>query len=1082
MRTVGMALLVWLCAVSAQAADKLAFGPPPAWVQSSSTAAKPLTDEGGGGLRLLRLDQQFRFGAEGVSSYVERVSVARTGMGLMVLGTVTLNWDPVLESVTVHKLHIRRGDQTIDLLSRKTFTVLRRETELAQIVDGRLTASLQPEDLRPGDILEFAYTTTRLDPATRGHNEAATFVVGGPQGPDVFRLRAIWPSASATVWRAGKDVPKPKVSQHNGMTELSLQLSDFEPPKRPAGAPERFSPQLEVEVSDFRSWAEVAATMAPQFEKATILAPDSPLKAEAAKIRAASNDPKVRAAAALKLVQEQVRYLGLLLTDGGYTPVNADTTWSRRFGECKAKAVLLIALLRELGISAEPVLVDAFGGDGLDQRLPRMSAFNHVIVRAEIGGRSYWLDGTRAGQSTLDNLETPTFDWALPIQAEDAQLIPLTRVTLDQPASELHLDIDASAGIEAAAPINGEVVLRGAASTFPAVMLANLSTKQRNELFKGMWTLVPGVEVKSTDLAINPETGETHLTFKGVAKLRWLASSDGPLLPLPQASLGSGYLPKRDPGPGQDAPYLVSGFPSFRTSSFRLRLPLDGEGFRVNVPNLDREIGGKSYYRRAQLADGVLSLETREKALRPEISASEARAAAPILETLKSTRLFVAGPLDYRPTPGDIAAWEADEPKTAMALTERGGKFAATNRLAQALADFEKAIALDPASPWAYAGRGSVRLEKRDLVGAKADFDKALSLDTRNPHAFLGLGKVALLEGRFQDAVNAFTGATYQSPNNITALSARAEAYRQMGDFDRALQDSDELLRMGPKIAATRLLRMQIYTAQGKLNQALVDIDAAIAANPKDPQLYIYRGALLTRMERRDEADRAFAQSLAIRPTPEAYLTRATNRPKTEVDAALGDIVAAEELDPSDPNLAVSRMQVLAKAGRWQEELALVTRAMKDKPNDRNLLQARAVTFVKLGKTDLAARDFAAIRAQAAGQPGTLNSLCWTQATLGFALEAALTDCKAAVAAAPREPHILDSQGFVLLKLGRWKESIEAYDAALQIQPDLAQSLYGRGLAKRRLGQASEAEADLNAARRSSATVSREFAEYGLAP
>ena len=74
------------------------------------------------------------------------------------------------------------------------------------------------------------------------------------------------------------------------------------------------------------------------------LASDSPIKAEAARIRAASPDPKVQAGLALALVQDQIRYLFLGLDGGGYRPTPADETWKRRLGDCKAKSVLLLAL------------------------------------------------------------------------------------------------------------------------------------------------------------------------------------------------------------------------------------------------------------------------------------------------------------------------------------------------------------------------------------------------------------------------------------------------------------------------------------------------------------------------------------------------------------------------------------------------------------------------------------------------------------------------------------------------------------------------------------------------------------------
>ena len=60
-----------------------------------------------------------------------------------------------------------------------------------------------------------------------------------------------------------------------------------------------------------------------------------------------------RARAALRLVQDQVRYVFVGLDGGNYTPASVADTWQRRYGDCKAKTVMLMALLREMGISAE---------------------------------------------------------------------------------------------------------------------------------------------------------------------------------------------------------------------------------------------------------------------------------------------------------------------------------------------------------------------------------------------------------------------------------------------------------------------------------------------------------------------------------------------------------------------------------------------------------------------------------------------------------------------------------------------------------------------------------------------------------
>src|SRR5205085_3905523 len=119
-----------------------------------------------------------------------------------------------------------------------------------------------------------------------------------------------------------------------------------------------------------------------------------------------------------------------------------------------------LGLLHAMGIEAEPVLVSSLLGDGLDQRLPMISVFDHVLVRAVIGGKTYWLDGTRTGDTSLDRLATPDFRWGLPI-AKGATLVRMLPAPLQTPSEDTTIRIDATAGIRAPAPTTIETVVRG---------------------------------------------------------------------------------------------------------------------------------------------------------------------------------------------------------------------------------------------------------------------------------------------------------------------------------------------------------------------------------------------------------------------------------------------------------------------------------------------------------------------------------------------------------------------------------------------------------------------------------------------
>ena len=86
-------------------------------------------------------------------------------------------------------------------------------------------------------------------------------------------------------------------------------------------------------------------------------------------------------------MQERVRYVALLMGQGGYVPAAAETNSSRRYGDCKAKTALLLAILHELGIAAEPVVVNAVAGDMVADRLPSIGMLIMCWCGRTLGAR-----------------------------------------------------------------------------------------------------------------------------------------------------------------------------------------------------------------------------------------------------------------------------------------------------------------------------------------------------------------------------------------------------------------------------------------------------------------------------------------------------------------------------------------------------------------------------------------------------------------------------------------------------------------------------------------------------------------------
>jgi len=1081
MLRVVLVAVVALAAAPAFAGDKLLRGPMPEWVKPIEVKAPPLGDDGPA-VRMLLEDHQLFLGPDGQSEFVEAVMQIRTPLGLASAGSLSLAWSPDIDTLTVHRLRILRDGKVFEVLDKQDFAVLRRETNLERaMLDGVLSATLQPEGLQAGDVVDLAYTRLRLDPVMQGRAEYS--LDGRAYGRvERMRLRATWDAKRDVAWTAGSGLDEPKVARAGGRVEVSVDMKDVDSVAFPVSAPRRLYPTRDLAVSEFKTWAEVAALMAPHYLKAAQLEANSPLYAEVARIRAASQDPEARAGLALQLVEDQIRYLALTMKNGGYVPATADDTWRRRFGDCKAKTVLLMALLRELGIEAEAAVVNSTGGDFIGARPPGLTAFDHVIVRAVVDDKVYWLDGTRSGDRSLKALRVPAFGQALPLRASGSTLVALIQTPLGRPDGGMLLRIDASKGIDAPAPTHGEIVLGGDMGHYMGLFSSAMPVADREKALKQMWSSYRWIEPKTVVLTTDAATGQTKVVMAGTAKLEWLPKSNGPRwLYIPTAHLGGRTEYKREPGPGADAPWSVYGHPNWVSSTFQVVLPQGGEGFTIEGADVDAKAAGRAYMRKSRVEKGVATVETQVRTLAAEFPNSETAAAAETLTEMGKVRVGLRAPPFYRPTQADIVAWGAETPQTAADYIGRGIRYATVPRHDLAIADLDKAIGQDPKAAFAWANRGISHfwMEKHDL--AAADYARTLELDPRNYVAIQGQGLLAMRQARYADAVAAFTRAADIMPKNTFALAQRAAAYWEMRDADKALADLAEIDRLEPSQVATALFRYEIYSARNERTRALAEVDEAIKKAPDDPRLHNMRGGMLALMGRPDEADKAFTRAVAIRPTVDAYLTRAHHRDPTDFAGRLADIELAENLEPGLSGTAAQRAEVLADAGRYDEALAGLERAIKAKPDDSFLIRTRAEVLLRAGRQPQAAKDIARLRTKAAGDLAALNSLCWLSATRNYELEAALADCDAALKLRPDSGPVTDSRALVLLRLNRLPEALAAYDEAVKLLPNNPESLYGRGLVRLRLGQTAEAETDFAAARAGSRRVDAEFAGYGLA-
>lgn len=395
-------------------------------------------------------------------------------------------------------------------------------------------------------------------------------------------------------------------------------------------------------MTTYGSWQDVADALTPLFAEARKIGPDSPVATLASSIAAAHPDKEGRMLAALRTVQDKVRYVGLLLGDADYKPMSADEVWSRRFGDCKGKTALILALLDRLGIEAEPMLASVSFDDGLETRLPTLAMFDHIFVRAHLGDDVYYLDGTNFGQRTLEELRQSPTRHGLPLTG-NTTLVTTPDVLPSKPLQDTLLVWDASEGVTGKVPFVATLTLRG--STAAQMRAKTISSTDNDALADSLKSKVPGVPNDALEL-VSTETdapdGSYIAHFKGNYEIDWspVEGLKGNRMQLSQSTVTWNADFDREDGEGKDLPVLMA-YPYWERSTEKVILPDGGKGFRLEAEPIDRTVAVTHISRTVSMAGGTVVAVNDFERLKRELNSDDARSAKAVLDAISGNYAYI---------------------------------------------------------------------------------------------------------------------------------------------------------------------------------------------------------------------------------------------------------------------------------------------------------------------------------------------------------------------------------------------------------------------------------------------------------
>jgi transglutaminase-like putative cysteine protease len=432
--TLRAALFIALACTAASAKPSFTVQPPPSWVQTVAAPADAEKNQPEDGLRDLLDDQQVRVTSNGSQNYNHFVRQVTTSAAVERVSQLQLDFEPSYQSLVIHHVNVVRAGQVVNALRPSEIKVIQREDELdKQLFNGTLSAVVVLNDVRPGDVIDYAYSVNGDNPVLAGHY-ADVFSLAHSNTVALLRVRLLWPSARKLFVRPQQTDLQPAVTQGAEEVEYVWERRDAPGVENEDSTPAWYDPTPLVQLSEFETWGDVARWAAPLYAPGEL----SPaLRAQIEEWRRLPSAEE-RLLAARRFVQDEVRYLGIELGTYSHTPTRPSKVFERRFGDCKDKTLLLATMLNELGLEARPALVNTEVHRALDDWQPSPYAFDHVIVRAQLGGKTYWLDPTIPYQrGTLANASTPEYERALVVSPDTQSLAKIPLTNPDAPTSSI---------------------------------------------------------------------------------------------------------------------------------------------------------------------------------------------------------------------------------------------------------------------------------------------------------------------------------------------------------------------------------------------------------------------------------------------------------------------------------------------------------------------------------------------------------------------------------------------------------------------------------------------------------------------
>lgn len=198
------------------------------------------------------------------------------------------------------------------------------------------------------------------------------------------------------------------------------------------------------------------------------------------------------------------------------------------------------------------------------------------------------------------------------------------------------------------------------------------------------------------------------------------------------------------------------------------------------------------------------------------------------------------------------------------------------SRIEEAVACFDKALAIDPHDAMSWCNKGGALVQMERYEAAMRCLDKAIEINPKLGLAWINKGGALVDLGQREEALTCYDKALALDPCSTTAWNNKGRIFSSVGMHDKAIACFDKVLSVDPRHSAALNNKARILARLERHREAIACYNRAIEIEPRDALLWNNKGACFAAMGRREDEIACYEKALDIDPQhPMAWFNKA---------------------------------------------------------------------------------------------------------------------------------------------------------------------------------------------------------------